>query len=193
MAKIPVKLVVQTAKLHGPKAIKFAKDNKEIFVGAIPAMAAGAKKVNEILNNKKDVNNSDHLRKKRFAEYKQADFSTKNRAYLLKSKHEIENFLLQISTEEEQELAIKKPIHSKRIKNWNYLLVQIEDQMAVLDYQEYLKIYNDLNYESLYFEGFDRLIEKYRRLINEGSLEELVNFIHIQTKREIKIIETDFS
>lgn len=138
------------------------------------------------------MNNKDHLRKKRFAEYNQTDFSTKNRAYLLRSKHEIENFLLQISAEEELELAIKKPMHSKRIKNWNSLLIQIEDQMAVLDYQEYLRIYNDLNYESSYFKGFDRLIEKYKKIINESSLEELVDFIHIQTKREIKVIETDF-
>lgn len=48
MAKIPVKLVIDTAKLHGPKAIKFAKENKQIFVDAIPAIAEGVKKVKEI-------------------------------------------------------------------------------------------------------------------------------------------------
>ena len=192
MAKIPVKLVVDSAKLHGPKVIKFAKDNKEIILAAIPPVAAGAKKIKEMRDNKKEVDSKDHLRKKRFAEYKQIELGTRNKAYLLKSKHETENFISQINTEEEKELALKKPIHSKRIKNWNSLLIQIEDQMAVLDYQEYLKIYNDSNYISPYFEGFERLIEKYKRLIDEDSPEELVNFIHTQTKREIKVIEKDF-
>ncbi|ETP70345.1 hypothetical protein G159_02110 [Planococcus glaciei CHR43] len=192
MAKIPVKLVVDTAKLHGPKVIKFAKDNEKIILAAIPSVAAGAKKLKEIRDNKKEVDSKEHLRKKRFAEYKQTEFNTQNKVHLLKSKHEIENFILQIMTEEERELAFKKPVHSKRIKNWNSILIQLEDQMAVLDYEEYLKIYNNPKCESSYFEGMERHIEKYKRLIEEDNTEELVNFIHTQTKRDIKAIEKDF-
>lgn len=192
MAKIPVKLVVDTAKLHGPKVIKVAKENKEIILAAIPPITVVAKKIKEMRVNKKEVDSKDHLRKKRFAEYKQTEFATQKKAQLVKSKHEIENFISQINNEEEKELAFKKPLHSKRINNWNSLLTQIDDQMAVLDYHEYFKIYNNPKYESSYFEGFERHIEKFKRLIEEESTEELVNFIHAQTKRDIKTIEKGF-
>lgn len=196
MAKVPAKLVIDSAKLHGPKVIQFAKDNKELVAAAVPLITPAAQKIKEFKTNndiKKAKINKDPFRKKRFIEYKTQDLTIQNRLQLVKFKHEIENFISQINKEEEQELAIKKPIHSKRIKDWNSILVQIEDQMAVMDYQEYLKIYNNpTTYLSVHFEGFERLLDKYKKIIKGNSTEELFNFIHTQTKRDMKIIEKDF-
>lgn len=195
MAKIPVKLVMDTAKVHGPKVLKFVKENKDIATAAAPLIAAGTKKIKDFKDNKvekKAENTADHIRKKQFKGYKTIDLNTQNRSQLIKLKHEVENFISQIHKEEEQELIVKKPLYSKKIKNWNSLLVQTEDQLAVLDYQEYLKIYNNPAYQSNYFEGFDRLLEKFKIIIESNSSEELYAFIHAQTRRDIEVIKKDF-
>lgn len=195
MAKIPVKLLIDTAKVHGPKVIKLAKENKDIAAAAAPLIAAGTKKIKDFKDNKeekKEENNADLIRRKHFKGYKTIDLNNQNRSQLIKLKHEIENFISQLHKEEEQEVAVKKPLYSKKIKNWNSLLVQVEDQLAVMDYQEYLKIYNNPAYQSEYFAGFDKRIEIFKNIVESNSSEGLYSFIHTQTKRDIEVIKKDF-
>ncbi|KIL46717.1 hypothetical protein KP77_28440 [Jeotgalibacillus alimentarius] len=45
--------------------------------------------------------------------------------------------------------------------------MQINNRIAVKDYEEYLKIYNKPDYVSNYFEGFNTQLDKYKKLINE--------------------------
>ncbi|MCH4826373.1 hypothetical protein [Planococcus halocryophilus] len=199
MAKIPVKLVYDVAKTHGPKAIKLALANKELMNEVLPAIGKGAEKIKEYQANRKDKkeeNNSDQFRKINIKDYKKNDLSklnNLNRIQLIKHKHEIETFISQISHKEKQELAIKKPIYSKNIKEWNSLLVQIENQIAVMDYHEYLNIYNNHEYESTYFKGFERKVLSFKKIIEEDSNETLYHFIQAQTNRDLATIEQDFS
>lgn len=114
MAKIPVKLVFDVAKTHGPKVVKFANDNKEIIAGAIPMIGAGAKKFIDQQADKKmnkAENNNDQYRELRIADYKKNELKKLDnisRIQLVKHKHEIESFISQIANEEKQVLAIKK-------------------------------------------------------------------------------------
>ena len=199
MAKIPVKLVYDAAKIHGPKVFKIANDNKEILAGAIPMIGAAAKKLKERQTDKKAnkaENNSDQFREIRIAAYKKKDLSNLNnlsRIQLIKHKHEIESFITQITNEEKQALAIKKPLYAKKIKEWNSLRIQIENQIAVMDYHEYLNIHNNPAYESTYFEGSERRILNFKKVMDKDSTEALFNFIHVQTNRDLAIIEKDFS
>lgn len=64
--------------------------------------------------------------------------------------------------------------------------------MAIRDYQEYLLLFNNPTYKSEYFEGFDRLVERYKKIFKDNSSEELYNFIHTQTNRDLSIIKKDF-
>ena len=200
MAKIPINLVVDAAKTHGPKAIKFVEDHhKEIVAVAMPIIGAGTKIITDFQANRKDKkaeNDSNQFREIRIADYKKKDLSNLNnlsRIQLVKHKHEIESFISQIANEEKQALAIKKPLYAKKIKEWNSLLMQIENQIAVMDYQEYLRMYNNTTYESTYFEGSERKIQNFKKLMDEDSTEALFDFIHVQTKRDLAIIEKDFS
>lgn len=195
MAKIPVKPVIDVAKLYGPKVIKFAEDHKGMAPIVMPIISTATRKAKEFQAQRKInkvENNTDHIRKKRFIDYKKIDLNQQNKSQLTKSIHEIENFISQIKYEEEQELAIKKPLHSKRTKDWNSLLTQIKDQMAIRDYQEYLLLFNNPTYKSEYFEGFDRLVERYKKIFKDNSSEKLYNFIHTQTNRDLSIIKKDF-
>lgn len=206
MAKIPVKLVFDVAKTHGPKAIKFAYENKEIIVDAIPKIETKVKKIKESQANKfkerqankiasKVKNESDHFEKIDIKAYKKSKLSkldNLNRIQLNKHKHEIETFISQVDNEEKQALGLKKPIYSKKIKEWNSLLIQVENQIAVMDYHEYFNIYNNPAYESTYFKGSERKIQSFKQVMNETSTEGLVNFIHVQTNRDLANIEKDF-
>lgn len=202
MAKIPVKLVYNVAKDHGPKVIKFVLENKELVDKAVPYFEKGKEKIKELQAIKqekkveKEENTFDQFRKINIKDYKKNDLSNLNslsRIQLIKHKHEIDTFISQISHQEKQELAIKKPIYSKSIKEWNSLLVQIENQIAVMDYHEYLNIYNNHEYVSTYFEGFERKVLSFKKVIEEESNEALYNFIHVQTNRDLATIAQDFS
>lgn len=199
MAKIPVNSVVDAAKTHGPKVIKYVVDNQDKIIRVIPIIEAEVKKIKERQANKianKVENDNDQFEKIDIKAYKKNTLSkldNLNRIQLNKHKHEIETFISQIATEEKQALAIKKPLYAKKIKEWNSLLTQIENQIAVMDYQEYLKMFNNPTYESTYFEGSERKIQNFKKLMDEDSPEALFNFIHVQTNRDLANIEKDFS
>lgn len=106
---------------------------------------------------------------------------------------EVEQYIEQIKFEENQQLNVKKTLHSKRLKNWYDILTQIKDWMITKDYHEYLLIYNDPNYTSTYFEGFTKLVEKFKKLMNEQYKDKLHRFISDNTKKDISRIKSDFS
>ncbi|MDN3451880.1 hypothetical protein QMA09_16945 [Planococcus sp. APC 3906] len=206
MAKIPVNSVVDTVKTYGPKVAKLAYENKELIVDAIPKIELELRKIKERQAEKskerqakklanKVENDNDHFEKMDIKAYKKNTLSkldNLNRIQLNKHKHEIETFISQIATEEKQALAIKKPLYAKKIKEWNSLLIQVENQIAVMDYHEYFNIYNNPAYESTYFKGSERKIQSFKQVLDEDSTEALFNFIHVQTNRDLANIEKDF-
>lgn len=90
------------------------------------------------------------------------ELDNKNRNELFQYILEVEQFIQQIKNEENKELGVRKPIHKNRIKNWNDILIQIKDKMDAKDYLEFIKIYNNPNYHSEYFQGFEGVAEKFK-------------------------------
>jgi hypothetical protein len=197
MAKIPIKPIVDTVKTQGPKVGKFVKGNwKEI--SQVVALVSG-KKTNDFRKSKKETKQYQgkiHYRKNRYGQYKTEilrDLDNKKRNELFQAKLEIEQFIQQITDEGNKELVVKKPLHSKRIKNWSEILTQIEDKMATKDYQEYLMIYNTPDYQSSFFEGFEGQLEKFKNLIDGHNIDELYEYLLTRTKRSKEDINKDFS
>ena len=198
MSKIPIKPIIELAKRHGPAMGKFVKKNWKEISQTVGVVGSVGKTANNLVNNRKEAkqeNGKIHYRKTRFVEYKTetlGSIDSKNRAELFKHILEIKQFINQIEIEGNKELALKKPLHSKRINDWNSILVQIEDKIITRDYQEYLMIYNNPEYPSAYFEGYEGQITKFKELVNKGILEELYNFIQLTTGKNIDDIKRDF-
>lgn len=106
---------------------------------------------------------------------------------LLSCKHEIENFINQIKQEEAAQIAINKPLHSKRIKSWEQIKIQIEDKMKTKNYEELVKAYHSPSYVSNYFET--KVIEHIRKIEDKN---ELYQWVYRFTERDMKDIERDF-
>lgn len=196
MAKIPVNLIVNIAKNHGPKAIKAIKDNKEVILGAAPIVGAGAAKAKKVISDRKNTSDTkEHYRKRRYSEYKNdilGNLSRQNRLQLVNYKDEVDSFISQIEYEEKEEIAFKKPLHSKRREDWKKILIQIEDKIRLMDYHEYLKLFNNPNYTSNYFEGYERKLNAYKKSIVEENIKDIHEFIFKQTGKSIEAIERDF-
>lgn len=190
--------MVELAKQHGPTVGKFVKKNWKEISQTVGVVATVGKTANNLVNNRKETNQKKgkiHYRKTRFVEYKTETLRSldgKNRERLFKHQLEVEQFINQIKNEENKESGLKKPLHSKRINDWNSILVQIEDKIVTMDYQEYLMIYNNNEYHSAYFEGYEGQITKFKELVSKGILEELYNFIQITTRKNIDDIKRDF-
>ncbi|MGM0840254.1 MAG: hypothetical protein ACQEWE_05985 [Bacillota bacterium] len=199
MARIPIKPIVDIAKTHGPKAGKFVKKNWKY----IPKVVAGVGTVSENFSafkeNKKETKQYDakmHYRKNRYIKYKNEilpELDKKKRHELFQAKLEVEQFIQQIKNEENKELVVKKPLHSKRINNWNEVLIQIKDKIETRDYQEYLMVYNSTDYHSAYFEGFEGHLVKFKNLLDASNIDEIYNYLLATTKRKREEIERDFS
>ncbi|WP_264741153.1 hypothetical protein [Cytobacillus firmus] len=194
MAKIPIRPIIKFTKEQGPKAGKFVKENWKDISKVIAAGGA----INQITKNRKEEKTKSgkyHYRKMRYFQYQSEELpnlNNKTRKELLQCKIEIEQFIQQIETEENKGLAIKKPVHSKRINNWNNILIQIEDKMSAKDYQELLLIYNDPNYRSKYYEGFEKFISNTKKIIEQGDMEELYTYLQAKTNKDRTAIEKDF-
>lgn len=198
MAKIPIKPVIKFTTEQGPKAGKFVKENWKDIGKVIASLTAAGSTINQITKNREEEKTKSgkfHYRKMRYFEYQSEvlpNLNNKSRKELLQFKIEIEQFIQQIETEEKKGFAIKKTVHSKRINNWNNILIQIEDRMSAKDYQELLLIYNDPNYQSKYYEGFEKFISNTKKVINQGDMEELYTYIQAKTNKDRTTIEKDF-
>lgn len=196
MAKIPVNLIVDVAKKHGPKVINKFKDNKEIIAIVAPAAGAAATRLKKLIDDRKiALAEKEPHRKKRYSEFRNeilVSLQILNRLQLVNYKDEVESFIAQIEFEEKEEIALKKPLHSKRRDDWKKILIQIEDKIRLKDYQEYLKLFNNPNYTSNYFEGYDRKLNAYKKLIIEENIKEIHEFVFEQTGKSNETIQRDF-
>lgn len=121
------------------------------------------------------------------------ELDSQNRNELFQYILEIEQFIQQIKNEKKKEIGVKKPIHEKRINNWNDILIQIKDKMSTKDYLEFIKIYNNPNYQSEYFEGFEGHVETFKKLNNGEKYDDLLKYIAEITSRNTEQIKKDFS
>jgi hypothetical protein len=162
-------------------------------------LSAGGQVIKENTVKKKESNKTEgklHHRKGRYDHYKikiLMELDSQNRNELFQYILEVEQFIQQIKNEENKELGLKKPIHKNRIKNWNDILIQIKDKMYTKDYLEFIKIYNNPNYHSEYFKGFEGLVEKFKKLNNREKYDDLLKYIAEITNRSIEQIKKDFS
>ena len=198
MANIPVKPIFKLAKQYGPTAGKYVLKNWKSIISAVPAAVKVKQSADGLISERKEFKQNQgkiHYRKTRFIDYKTKilkDLGKKNRKVLFDHILEVRQFIKQIENEEKKKLSVKKPLNSKRINNWKSILIQIEDKIETKDYQEYLMIFNNPNYQSIYFEGFEGQIIKFKEVVNKGDSKALNEFIFITTKKSIEEIKKDF-
>ncbi|UQW98823.1 hypothetical protein M2M59_07360 [Rummeliibacillus sp. G93] len=199
MSRKPIGTIKEAFKKYGPKAGKFIKDNRKEIFATVGTFGAGGESIKKYREKKKESNKAEgklHYRKERYNLYKTkilTELDSQNRNELFQYILEIEQFIQQIKNEEKKESGVKKPIHEKRIKNWNDILIQIKDKMSTKDYLEFIKIYNNPNYKSEYFKGFEGHVEKFKKLNNVKKTDDLLKYIAEITNRTIDQIEKDFS
>lgn len=196
MAKLPIKPVVKVVKEALPKVKDYVQKNPDgalkVVTGAAGAAGAFGKKIldsKQARFEQKKLKGKVHPRKLKYREFHNnilPNLDSFSYAQLNKYKHEVENYLKQINREENRELVLKQPIHSKRLKGWNIILEQLEDFIFAKNYEELLKAANNLEYVSPYFEP--KIIEKLRESKNES----LISMVHGYTKKEKRDIERDF-
>ncbi|MDA1605200.1 hypothetical protein PDL06_03285 [Bacillus cereus group sp. TH208-1LC] len=198
MAKIPIKPIVNGVKEHGPKAWTFIKENGKDIAKVAGIIGSGVK-VAYSMNKKREENQNNpskvHYRKARYNDYKSnilKSLDIKKRAELFQYKLEVEKFIEQINNEENSELIVKKPLHSRRMNNWSSILIQIQDKIQAKDYHEYLKICNKSDYYSDYFEGFEGYVDKLKFLLNNEIPESVYEYLAKQTNIDIEKIRKDF-
>lgn len=197
MSKKSTELIVNGVKKYGPTVGKLAlKHNKEI-IGAIGS-----------INLKKRFNKSDdpdqipkksknkHPRKQRYQYYLTEvtpKLDTRNRDELFQYRLEVEQCIQQIKMEQAQDIVIKKQIHEGRIKEWEAILSHIVSQMTIKDYMEYLRLFNNPEYQSEYFAGFKGDVEKFKKLNTVEQYGALVQYVHEKTMIDIEQIKREFS
>ncbi|MFJ7308810.1 hypothetical protein [Peribacillus frigoritolerans] len=195
MVRFPIGPIIE----GGKKAGKIIKDNHKEITAVIGLLSTGGKVIKENTVKKKESNKTEgklHHRKGRYYHYKTKilmELDSQNRNELFQYILEVEQFIQQIKNEENKELGLKKPIHKNRIKNWNDILIQIKDKMYTKDYLEFIKIYNNPNYHSEYFKGFEGLVEKFKKLNTREKYDGLLKYIAEITNRSIEQINKDFS
>jgi hypothetical protein len=193
MGKVPIKLIVDTVKTQGPKVGKFLMDNWKDVTKVVTVVGPAGKKINDFRKSKSS--SKQDYRKDRFDHYKTqilSDLDKMKRSGLFQHRLQVEQYIKQIKDDENKDLIVKKPLHLKRINNWNEILRQIEDKMLIKDYQEYIMIYNNPNYKSVYFEGYEGRLEKFKNLIINQKIDKLYEFLISETKKDIEEIIRDF-
>jgi hypothetical protein len=190
MSRIPIGTVIEGVKKTG----KFIKDNKK-EIGAIVSVVGSIGGAAIKWKNESKTEDKLHPRHNSYLYYKTkilTELDSQNRNELFRYINEIEQFIQQIKNEQKKEIGVKKPIHKKRINNWNDILIQIKDKMSTKDYLEYIKIYNNQNYQSEYFSGFEGHVEKFKKLNNVENYDDLLKYIAEMTSMNIDKIKKDF-
>jgi len=199
MFRIPIGPIFDGVKKHAPKTGKIIKDNYKEIVAVAGVFVTGKEAIENHMEKKRESNKTEgklHHRKVRNKYYKTKilpELDSQNRYEFFQYILEIEQFIQQIKNEEKKEIGVKKPIHEKRNKDWNDILIQIKDKMSTKDYVEFIKIYNNPNYQNEYFNGFENLVEKFKKLNNSEKYDDLLKYIADITSRTIDQIEKDFS
>ncbi|MBR2758411.1 MAG: hypothetical protein IKD52_10130, partial [Exiguobacterium sp.] len=137
-----------------------------------------------------------HPRKQRYQYYLTEvtpTLDTRNRDELFQYRLEVEQCIQQIKIEQAQDIVIKKQIHEGRIKEWESILSHIVSQMTIKDYMEYLRLFNNPEYQSDYFTGFEGDVEKFKKLNTVEQYDALVQYVHEKTMIDIEQIKREFS
>lgn len=199
MSKKSTELIVNGVKKYGPTVVELAlKHNKEI-IGALESI-----NLKKRLNKSDDLNQSSkvakgknkHPRKQRYQYYLTEvipTLDTRNRDELLEYKLEVEQCIQKIKMEQAQDIVIKKQIHEGRIKEWEAILSYIVSQITIKDYMEYLRLFNNPEYQSDYFKGFKGDVEKFKKLNTVEQYDVLVQYVHEKTMIDIEQIKREFS
>ncbi|WP_214795461.1 MULTISPECIES: hypothetical protein [unclassified Exiguobacterium] len=199
MSKKSTEMIVNGVKKYGPTVVELAlKHNKEI-IGAL-----GSVNLKKRLNKSDDSNQSSkivkgknmHPRKQRYQYYLTEvtpTLDTRNRDELLEYKLEVEHCIQQIKMEQARDIVIKKQIHEGRIKEWETILSHIVSQMTIKDYMEYLRLFNNPEYQSEYFAGFKGDVDKFKKLNTVEQYDALVQYVHEKTMIDIEQIKREFS
>lgn len=189
-----IKPIVDIAKAQGPKAVKLIRENPEGIMAVLGAVKVVKTNFDE-RKKKKAEEGKISLRKERFNEFNKSiikNLNEYNREELFNYKLEIKEFIEQIDKEMAEETKAKKPLHVKRRKKWEALLTQIDSKLKTKDYREYLKIYNNNDYVSAYFEAFERNVQRFKEVSKKGDSEEITNFLIDQTGVDDAVIRNEF-
>lgn len=197
MSKKSTELIVNGVKKYGPTVGKLAlKHNKEIM-GALGSinLKKRPKNPDDSEQSPKKVKNK-HPRKQRYQYYLTEvtpTLDTRNRDELFQYRLEVEQCIQQIKMEQAQDIVIKKQIHEGRIKEWESILSLIVSQMTIKDYMEFLRLFNNPEYQSDYFAGFEGDVEKFKKLNTVEQYDALVQYVHEKTMIDIEQIKREFS
>lgn len=197
VSKIPVKPIIDLAKIALPKAKDIIIKDPEKTIVVVEKVAAASTKFVSKVNDYKEKRNGEqsskrkiHYRKLKHSDYHKdilPKLDSFNHIQLIGYKQEVENFINQIKNAQENEIIISKPLHLKRIKSWNEILIQIEDKIKSKNYSELLKMHNDNGHNSNYFGS---KIKDYLSEIEQKD--DLYQFIIDYTSRDINEIKKDF-
>ena len=70
-------------------------------------------------------------------------------------------------------------------------LFKLKNKKSTKDYLEFIKIYNNPNYQSEYFKGFEGHVENLKKLNNGEKYDDLLKYIAEITSRNIEKIKKD--
>jgi len=194
MAKIEIRSIVEGGKKVG----KLIKENQKEILAGMGVAKRGIKLLKENTENKKEnqlIKKKLSYREQMYKKYVNEilpKLDSQNRLELFQYIDDIEQYVQQLKDEEKRENKLKKPLYEKKIKKWYSLLMQIRNKMSTKDYLEFIKIYNDLNYQSNYFKGFEGHVEKFKRYIDTEKNDVFLKYLEKTTGRDIEKIKKDF-
>lgn len=196
MSKLPIKPIFNTIKIYVPKVVDFVKNNPEAVMTAVTTIGKLGKTGIDKIKSRGDkfergaLKGKVHFRKLEYIKFQNKilpKLDSYSYSELISFKFDAENYIKQITREEDDQLIANKPLNSKRRKSWEKIHIQIEDKIKSKNYVEFLKIYNSPSYVSDYFD--DIFISNIR---NTDNKDELYKYIFKYTERDLKEIEKDF-
>ncbi|GER68604.1 hypothetical protein BpJC7_19840 [Weizmannia acidilactici] len=193
MVWFPVKSMIEIIKTQGPVVIKWVHDYWKSASKIIGAAGSAGKTIQWY---RKYKNKQLGTLKNQYEYYEKqvlGHFSGCTRKDLYQYILEIEKTIQQIEQEQQSNMFLLKPFYGQEIRKWNAIFAQITDKMSVKDYQEYLLMYNNPDYENGYFKGFDALTGKFKSIAASGDMEALYRFISEKTGMPMEKIKSDFS
>lgn len=189
MPKFSIKPAIELAKKakpivkeYGPKVIPVVAP----FVKDVPSKTIDTLK--SYKENKK-LNGKVPFRKIRFQQYHSDVLPNLQNFNLLQLKsyiNEVKSFITQLEAERNRNI-INEKIIIKRITNWQKVLIQLEDVLSNRSYEEFLKMYQAKDYNSLFFE--EKIVTDFKNLIEK---EDMYRFIKRFSNKSEDEIAQDF-
>lgn len=171
--KLPVKPIVDIAKKNGPKLVK---KYGPALVSAIPEKTSLLKTPSHHRQQRYTTHSTETLQ----------HLDSFNREELINLELEVEEYLDQIEEERTTKKTPVNPRLNRWMDNWKNIHRQVSSKRKNRDYIEYVKIYNNPEYQSDHFTGFEGHIRRYKELIASGDQDGVVGFITEQTGKSEK-------